>query len=73
MSTADDSLREIAQAWWRMQGHERSRISETISGSELARLLDRVVASHRGDDRMCVCLMPQHGHDMQCPARKVKP
>ena len=72
MSTPDDLLK-IAQAWWRMSGHERSRISETISGSELVRVLDRVVASHRGDDRMCVCFMPQHGHDMQCPARKVKP
>lgn len=72
MNAADD-LREIAQAWWRMQPHERSRISETISGSELVRLLDRALSSHRGDDRMCVCLMPQHGHDIRCPARKAQP
>ncbi len=65
-----DLLSAIAQAWWSMPHGDRTRVADTVRGRELARLLDRVLQAHRGDGRLCVCLMPQHGHDVQCPARQ---
>lgn len=62
---------QVARLWWRMQRNERGRIAETVSGRELVGLLDFILANHRGDKAMCVCLMPEHGHDIRCPARSI--
>lgn len=68
--TMSDDLLALAKDWWTFQRSGlRQQLATSIDGRALAARLDRILSQHIGDPRMCVCSIPERGHDMRCPAR----